>query len=141
MKISSGWKICYCSTRGLTSHCYRGDMGEQDRTWESASQRREAREQLLDLLLLPESRVSPLSRRLKAWHRAPVPEACGILATVSSSPSSFMVNPTVRTREPSGVMSRSVNSAEMRINKICTFQAMGNANGFYSATSVPGVLC
>ena len=83
----------------------------------------------------------PTGLEAAAWHRTQAPKAGRVLAAASGPPSRPRGRFTMRTRALSGIISRPPSSAESKINKICTFQAMENANCFYSSTSVPGVLC
>ena len=135
MKISSGWRICYCNTRGLTSHCQRGDIRGAGQELGLCISRRGGRQAFSSGL--------PAGLEAAAWHRTQAPEAGRVLATASSPPSRPSGRFTMRTRGLSGIISRPVSSAESKKKKktkICTFQAMENANCFYSSTSIPGVL-
>lgn len=125
-------RICYCNTRGLTSHCQGGDI----RGW--GRSREPCLEEGRHASLLPGLRAG---LEAAARHRTQAPEAGRVLAAASGPPSRPRGRFTMRTRGLSGIISRPVSSAESKINKICTFQAMENANCFYSSTSVPGVLC
>ena len=132
MKISGGWRICYCNTQGLTSLCRRGDIGGAGQEPGICVSRRGGGRAFSGLLA---------EWRLAAWHRTQAPKAGRVLAVASHPPSRSRGRSTVRTRGTSGIISRAVSSTESKINKMCTFQAMENVNCFYSATSVPGVLC
>lgn len=105
MKISSGWRICYCNTRGPTSNCQRDDIQGPGQELGICSSR-EGRHG--SPLLWPPcgARGSP------PWHRTQAPGAGGVLDAAPSPPSRTHGRSTRRTRGPSDIISRPVSSAE-----------------------------
>lgn len=105
MKRSSGWRICYCNTRGPTSHCQSGDVrGAGQELGISSSQGGGAPE--------PSPLASLQSWRLTPWHGMQAPGAGGVLDAAPSPPSRPRGRSTRRTRGPSEIISRPVSSAE-----------------------------
>lgn len=136
--------VCCCNTQGLASRCHTGDIHRVGQAlsicaFEKVRQENPPRLTSPHISGLPSG--LPTEQRLSLVPSPKLLRLKEFLPGLPAHPPGRVVNPTMRTREPSEIMSRSVSSAELRINKICTFQAMENANCFYSATSVAGVLC
>lgn len=134
MKISSGWRICYCNTRGLTSRCQRGDIRGAGQELGLCISRRGGKQAFSSGL--------PAGLEAASWHITQAPEAGRVLAAASGPPSR---SPGRFHHENKGTFWDNKQTCEFcreqKKNKICTFQAMENANCFYSSTSIPGVLC
>lgn len=79
MKISSGWRICYCNTRGLTSRCQRGDIRGAGQELGLCISRRGGKQAFSSGL--------PAGLEAASWHITQAPEAGRVLAAASGPPS------------------------------------------------------